>query len=207
MLELVCVATMAAAAALYRQCPRSFLPTALLLASTFATAEDNSLLLVANPDLDSPVFGHSVVLVTPFGRGAAVGVIINHPLKVESEQVFPDDELLRGAGDIEYGGPVGPSRLTFLFQAAEDPGNALHLFDNVYASNDRDLLAEQLRRPREESQLRVYLGYAGWAPGQLQAEISHGDWHVVKVSTKLLFDTDRELIWQQLIHAEFDEWI
>lgn len=204
--------SMAIVAAACLAAPRAHLRTlsmALLMAlSCLATAEeDNSLLLVANPDLESPVFGNSVVLVTPHGNGAAVGIIINHPLLVDSQRVFPDDQLLRDAGKIRYGGPVNPGSLTFLFRAQDAPVNALHLFDNVYISNDRELLAEQVERPRQESQLRVYLGYAGWAPGQLQAEIGQGDWRVVKVSLEHLFQADSELIWQQLSDGQIDSWI
>ena len=196
------------ALALVAGVPRRRLAGLALVLCAQAWAEDeNSILLVADPGLESPVFGQSVVLVTPWANGSAIGLIINHPQLVDSELVFPDDELLQDAGMIRFGGPVGLDRMSFLFRAEEEPDNAIHLFADVYVSNDRELLEEQLLRPRQESRLRVYLGYAGGAPGQLQAEISLGDWRVVKVSVELLFHTDRELIWRQLSKDRVDDWI
>lgn len=181
--------------------------TLLAASGPTGAAEDNSLLLVADPRLNSSVFQRSVVLVTLHGKGAALGVIINHPIPMDSARLFPGDDLLRGAGEIHYGGPVNPATLVFLFRAQEIPTNALHLFDNVFMSNDRELLAEQMRRPREESGLQVYAGHAGWAPGQLQAEIMHGSWSTVKANVELLFDTDRASIWERLAREKIENWI
>ncbi len=184
------------------------LALALLAASgPTGAADDNTLLLVADPRLDSSVFQRSVVLVTLYGKGAALGVIINHPIPIDSATLFPRDDLLRDAGKIHYGGPVNPATLVFLFRAQEIPTNALHLFDNVFMSTDRELLAEQMRRPREESGLQVYAGYAGWSSGQLQAEIMRGSWSTVKANVELLFDTDRASIWERLARGKIENWI
>ena len=183
------------------------LALSLIVASGPAGAQDNSMLLVAEPQLTSPVFQRSVVLVTPHGNGAAVGIIINHPQPMDAARLFPGDELLQDAGKIRFGGPVNPTALVFLFRAQERPAKALHLFDNVYMGNDRELLARQLRRPRQESGLQVYAGYAGWAPGQLQAEIMLGSWHTVKARAELLFNTDRESMWEKLARKMIENWI
>ena len=184
------------------------LALALLAASgPTGAAEDNSLLLVADPRLDRSVFQRSVVLVILYGKGAALGVIINHPIPMDSAALFPGDDLLRDAGKIHYGGPVNPATLVFLFRAQETPTNAQHLFDNVFMSTDRELLAKQMRRPREESELQVYAGYAGWFPGQLQAEIMRGSWSTVKANVELLFDTDRASIWERLARKKVEKWI
>ncbi len=170
-------------------------------------ADDVSILLIADPEMGSPVFGRSVVLVAPHGRGAALGVILNHPLPEDPSQVYPDDALLREVDELYFGGPVDTDRVVFLFRSSEAVGDALHLFADVYLSDNRELLARQLRIPRERTGLQVYIGHSGWAPGQLQMEILRGAWLTREVDLELLFETDRRSIWEQLYAEEIPEWI
>ena len=183
------------------------LTASLLCASLISHAESSMILLVATEQLQHSVFEQSVVLVTPHSDGAAMGVIINHPLNIDAGDLYPEDPLLRDAGVIHFGGPVAPAALLFLFRSQEAPDDAVHLFEDVYFSSDRELLARQLQRPHKESRLQFYAGYAGWAPGQLQAEILQGSWLPLKATTKLLFNKDRESIWKELSKPQQDDWI
>jgi putative transcriptional regulator len=172
-----------------------------------SAADDVSILLIADPEMGSPVFSRSVVLVAPHGRGAALGVILNHPLPGDPSRAYPDDALLREVDKLYFGGPVDTDRFVFLFRSSEPPEDALHLFADVYLSDNRELLARQLQIPRERSGLQVYVGHSGWAPGQLQMEILHGAWLTREVDLELLFETDRGSIWEQLYAEEIPEWI
>lgn len=172
-----------------------------------AAAEENCLILVADPQLEGSVFQRSVVLVTRHGNGGVLGVIINRVIPLDPAMLFPGDDLLRDIGEVQYGGPVSPATLVFLFRSPDRPANALHLFDDVYMSNDRELLAEQKRRPRVESGLQVYAGYAGWAPGQLRAEMMRGSWSTMEADAELIFNTDRESIWEKLAREQVENWI
>jgi putative transcriptional regulator len=97
--------------------------------------------------------------------------------------------------------------LLFLFRSSAAPEDAVHLFDDVYFSNSRELLAQQMQRPREESGLQLYMGYSGWAIGQLQAEILRGSWHTVKANSTHVFGSDRSTLWQVLSGHARDKWI
>ena len=183
------------------------LTVTLLCAAVFSHAENSIILLVATEQLQHSVFEQSVVLVNPQRNGAAVGVILNHPLNIDAADLYPEDPLLQDAGVIRFGGPVAPAALLFLFRSQQAPDEAIHLFEDVYFSSDRELLGRQLQRPQKESGLQFYAGYAGWAPGQLQAEILRGSWLPLKATTKLLFNKDRESIWRELSKPRQDDWI
>ena len=192
--------------------PNSFinkilLITFLLWPPAASLAQDNILLLVAKPQLENSVFEQSVILVATYDNGAAMGIILNHHLSIDPGYLYPEDELLRDAGEIHFGGPVNPAVLLFLFRDTQAPDEAIHLFDDVYVSSSRKLLEQQLLRPREDSMLQFYAGYAGWAPGQLQSEIMHGSWGTEKATPKLLFDISRESIWFELNNKHRDDWI
>jgi len=186
---------------------RTLLGAVILWLSSTCLAEDQTLLLVAKPQLENSVFEQSVILVATYDNGAALGIILNHHLAIDPGHLYPEDELLRDAGEIHFGGPVNPAVLLFLFRDPQAPEEAIHLFDDVYVSSSRTLLAEQMGRPREESMLQFYAGYAGWAPGQLQAEILQGSWGTEKATSKLLFDSSRESIWLELNNKRRDDWI
>ena len=172
-----------------------------------AQSEHPHILLVADPDMESPIFRHTVVLVAPQDNGSALGIILNRLIPFEPGSDYQGDELLRDAGPIHFGGPVNPAGLIFLFRTDSMPERSIHLFADVYFSSDRELLAEQLKRPREQSFLQLYAGHAGWAPGHLQAEISRGGWSVVPATTKLVFETNRDTLWRQLSQKQRDKSI
>jgi putative transcriptional regulator len=71
------------------------------------------------------------------------------------------------------------------------------VLDGVYYSMDRDLLHTLLEREKPLEGLRVFAGYSGWAPGQLQAEIAHGDWKLEAAEPASLFEHRRELPWPE----------
>lgn len=177
------------------------------LIAALCRADDNIILLVATPQLEGSVFEESVILVAPHDNGAAMGVILNRPLTADPAQMYPGDALLREVGVVHFGGPVNPAVLLFLFRSPEAHEEAVHLFDDVYFSSSRDLLELQLRRPRAESGLQLYMGYSGWAVGQLQAEILRGSWSMVKATSNHIFGSDRGTLWQKLSGSSRDKWI
>ena len=179
----------------------------LCLGAALCRANDDITLLVATPQLEGSVFEESVILVAPHDNGAAMGVILNRPMPVDASQMYPEDDLLSGAGVIHFGGPVNPGVLIFLFRSDETYADALHLFDDVYFSRSRELLALQMRRPRVESGLQLFMGYSGWAIGQLQAEIVRGSWSTVKATSSHLFSKDRATLWHTLSGRSHDKWI
>jgi len=181
--------------------------SALFFISLPARADDSIILLVASPQLDSTLFERSVILVAPHDNGSAMGVILNRPLPVDPARLYPGDKVMEQIAAVSFGGPINPATVIFLFHSDEAEENAVYLFDDVYFSNDRQLLARQLLRPTAESRLEVFAGYAGWAPGQLQAEIMRGGWTTVKATKKLLFKIDRAYIWQELSNKKGRGWI
>ena len=178
----------------------------LMLAAPALRAEVGGVLLIADAEMRSSFFSNSVVLVAPHGSGA-FGVILNQPIPGDPEQLYPEDKLLRQLDVVYFGGPVNPGALVFLFRSESAPEEAVKLFGNVYFSSNREVLAEQMERAPEESGLQVYVGYAGWAPGQLQMEIMHGDWSTREVDLEILFEADRRSIWEQLNAEQIENWI
>ncbi len=158
-------------------------------------------LLVAADAMPDPRFQKTVIYIVNYDeKGGALGLVVNQPLGD-----MPLDKLLNGtgadaarkAGQIlaRYGGPVEPSRAFLLLPpppgATGNPAPAVvATLDNVISMiGDED-------RPE---QLIFTLGYAGWSPGQLEAEIATGNWDVIPFDEALVFGGEFEQMWARAV--------
>jgi putative transcriptional regulator len=156
----------------------------------------NAILLVARPKLADPSFAESVVLVMNNLGPAPVGIIVNRPTRVSVSHLFPENpRIARLSERIYFGGPVEFGRVWFLFRARTPPAHSVRAFDDFYLSGDRELLVKLLARDKPMEGLRIFVGYSGWAPGQLEAEIDRGDWTSRRADKAAIFDRKSERAW------------
>lgn len=170
--------------------------------SLLAAEQDtpNGIFLIAKPGMQDPNFRETVVLVTQDPNNQTLGVIVNRPTTLLLNRVFPENKTLKKSKDnLFFGGPVARPSLIFLFRASKQPGEALHVLQDVYLSTNSELLNEMLSRPKPTENLRIYAGYSGWAPGQLQGEMKRGDWYVINADTETIFKKDPKKIWPELV--------
>ena len=169
----------------------------LLLAAAQAWGE-SPYFLVARPELPDPNFEDTVVLMPGTGLRGPLGVIVNRPTAVPLAKLFPDIARLAKSGDkLFFGGPVGREMVSFAFRAAKEPDeDAVEIARGVYLSTDEDLLRKLLTDGTVE--VRVFAGFAAWAPDQLDDEIDRGDWHTMPVEPKVIFDRRPSGVWPEL---------
>lgn len=155
-----------------------------------------AIFIVAKDLLSDPDFGGSVVLVMNDLGPAPIGLIINRPTRVAVARLFPDLKRLGKLPDkVYFGGPVELDSVWFLFRAAAPPEHAVKACDGVYVSADRKLLLELLARDKPLQGLKIFIGHAGWAPGQLQAEIARGDWKLERADSNAIFNGKSDHPW------------
>ena len=149
----------------------------------------NAVLLVAKPGLADPNFRETVVLASQTPDGSTVGVILNRPTQAKHEK----------SGDaLAFGGPVMREVIVALFRAEGAPeAAAFHVLKGIYltmhpASIDR--LVE-----KRTGDYRLFAGFSGWAPGQLESELARDGWFVLPASAELLFRKDTRGLWQELV--------
>jgi putative transcriptional regulator len=81
------------------------------------------------------------------------------------------------------------------------------VFDHVYLSQSVDVLADALNSDDSNAAVRMFAGYAGWAPGQLADEISAGGWRVVPADATVVFDRDADVVWKEMIRRTSEQYI
>jgi putative transcriptional regulator len=109
---------------------------------------------------------------------------------------------------IYYGGPVEPAALLVLHNASELSNGDPEVSDGVYIGSSSEAFEEVVRRIGESDeslQFRIYAGCAGWSPGQLEGEISRGDWYTLPAPSHLPYDHDPYAMYPTLLQQLFEE--
>jgi putative transcriptional regulator len=156
-------------------------------------------LLVATPGLVDPNFWRSVVLVGEHSEEGALGVVLNRASETSVEEAMPElSSLADGLGRIHVGGPVQPSAVVVLADFLEPPDESALVVESVGflpAVVDPDSLGP-LRRAR------VYVGYAGWGPGQLDDELDEGSWIVEPALADDVFTAEPDGLWSAVLRRK-----
>lgn len=165
-------------------------------------------LLIAMPGMADPRFDRSVVLICAHSDEGAMGLVVNRNLP---EMEFGD--LLRQLGidrsprarrvPVHFGGPVEPGRGFVLHPVepgAETPEGRLDIAPDLAMTTTRDIL-EDLAHGRGPERAVLSLGYAGWGPGQLEAEMLANGWLVAERDDEILFGEANDGKWQAALRG------
>jgi putative transcriptional regulator len=184
------------------------LTSALLLGSPAAIAAESSAtlagrLLVASPEMKDPRFVETVIYVVKHGADGAFGLVINRPLAKGPIQdllkgLNAETKGVKGEVVIHYGGPVKPEAGFILHTDDVLLDNSTQVKDGIAVTSDAKLI-DAIGRGKGPRQALVIMGYAGWAPGQLEAELKAEAWFVVPADKKLIFGNEPEKKWRQAL--------
>ena len=158
-------------------------------------------LLVATDDLRDPRFHRTVIYLVRHDATGALGLVVNRPLGDVPlarvlEQFGAQEREAAGTLRVHYGGPVEPGR-AFMLHTADYAGRETQVIkDGVAVTAHPDVL-DALARGQGPRRALFALGYAGWAPGQLEGEIRRGAWIVVPADEALVFDDAAARKWDR----------
>lgn len=160
-------------------------------------------LLIASPKLVDPNFARTVVLLLDVDDDGVLGVVLNRPSEVPVSDVLLDWAPVVGDPEVLFqGGPVGLDSalgVASLGAAGPAPLGWRRLFD---ATGVVDLDAPTELLGPAVGAMRIYAGYAGWGPGQLQEEIEDGGWYVVPAAAEDLYCADPSRLWRQVLRRQ-----
>jgi putative transcriptional regulator len=157
-------------------------------------------LLVATEVVQGELFANTVVLLLHYDATGAFGLVVNRPTDVRPEEVLGEDEAIADyRGTLFWGGPVHMDSLRALLLTDSPPADAEKIIESVYLISYEKALGES---PSDASRLRLFIGYAGWAPGQLDRELARGSWRVLPASDDLVFVEEPATLWKRLAPAK-----
>ena len=161
-------------------------------------------LLVAMPQMEDPRFARSVVYMCAHSEDAgAMGLVINKPLgSLTMGELFAQLDITSGGSanlrPVHFGGPVEAGRGFVLHTSDYSEQATLVVDDNIALTATLDIL-RAIGDGRGPRQSLFALGYAGWAPGQLDAEIQANGWLSVAADHGIIFDHDHEKKWNRAL--------
>ncbi|HWQ70019.1 MAG TPA: YqgE/AlgH family protein [Patescibacteria group bacterium] len=158
-------------------------------------------LLVARDELRDPRFVRAVIYVVHHGATGAMGLIVNRPIGEASlsellEQAGLDNTGIKGKIRVHFGGPVEPGQ-GFVLHTADYKIEGTEVMEGGIAVTARSEILRAIGMGTGPRQSLFALGYAGWAPGQLEAEIKAGAWEIVPADKMLVFDENAETKWER----------
>ena len=167
-------------------------------------------LLLAAPSLRDPNFMHSVVLLGRSGDEGALGWVVNGRELMSVRELLTSSDLL-GVGQlipetpafasaVRVGGPVAPAAGWLLYRRLSEP-----LAGEIAVGTDLGVTGEMaafnaLLEGKGPADFRMLLGCAGWAPGQLEAEIGAGAWLPAAVVPALVMEAQAAFLWDEAYH-------
>lgn len=158
-------------------------------------------LLVAAPPLVDPNFDRTVVLMVEHGDDGGLGIVLNRPSDTTVGDVFPEwHELVSPPEVVFSGGPVSTEAVIALARRRRrDIEGFVQILDDL---GTIDLADDPLELGASLQALRVFAGYAGWAPGQLENELAEGGWFVVNLEPGDPFSAAPERLWRDILRRQ-----
>jgi putative transcriptional regulator len=165
----------------------------LVLFAAFAVApvgaQTTGILLVAKPELVDPNFRETVIAITRAPDASTIGVILNRPTKARFDN-FPQA--------LYAGGPVMQEVVVAMFAAGEPPNDAaFEVLPHIYLTMHPRNIEALVNRPPER--VRLFSGFAGWGPRQLESEMAEGSWYALRATEAVLFRKDTAGLWRELV--------
>jgi putative transcriptional regulator len=170
-----------------------------MTSSTLAPA-----LLLSMPQMLDPNFVRTVVLLCQHNDNGAFGLVMNRPLVTSGRVTVNLDPPMSTDRELEVwiGGPVEPERSWILVgRDAEGEGDdvrGMRIAEGLHLSTSPDLL-RRLLAPAPPPDTRLIVGYSGWSPGQLEAELEASAWLIGEADRDLIFNTPPERMWETAI--------
>lgn len=161
-------------------------------------------LLVAMPDMGDPRFERSVIFICAHSRDRAMGLIINKPaqdlkfndlLKQLDIPAAPRSRQIR----VHVGGPVDYGRGFVLHSQDYNSQNSTLNVEGGYALTATLDILEDISQGDGPERCLLAMGYAGWGPGQLEAEIQHNGWLISDAETELVFSGENDDKWNRAL--------
>lgn len=157
-------------------------------------------LLVAARGLPDQNFSRALVLLVDHGPGGSMGLVVNEPIQMPLARLFRDLPFVEGEGaPVFLGGPVQTSIVMALIRSAAPVADARHVVDDIHLAQSSDIVRQWVATGSDPSRVRVFLGYSGWGPGQLEGELTAGVWHVLDADADAVFDPEPDTAWDRQI--------
>jgi putative transcriptional regulator len=167
-------------------------------------------ILIADRYLEDSNLAEAVIFLISYDKDGAMGLVLNRRTDVPVARALKSlKEAASHDEPVFLGGPVDGTGVLGLFRTSDKPSGAKQILPGVYLLASKELLQKTLTGNASSNTFRIYMGYAGWGPGQLESEVGQGAWKTMTGNADKIFDPDPDTLWTRLIHemeGQVVEW-
>jgi putative transcriptional regulator len=159
--------------------------------------------LVATPEMGDPRFRETVILMVRHSKDGAMGLIINRPAGDQKlsrilQDLGDSGEGVTGNLPLYLGGPVQPE-LGFILHTTDYRRAGIIDVNGTVAVTATKEIIRDIAAGNGPKKFMLIFGYAGWGPGQLEGELKRNSWYTTPFDLPLIFDTDRDQVWERAV--------
>lgn len=168
---------------------------------TIPTHVHKGCFLISNPEIQGGLFGRAVMLVCEHNEVGTFAIILNKPLDIELPKELIDlSEAYNKNVSIRAGGPVQTNQMMLLHDAPSKEQQLLTVTDGVYLGGNLEYLHELLENKNQPNVFMCF-GYAGWAAGQLDREVLEERWFTCLANKHAVFEVPSDRLWPTLLRG------
>lgn len=162
-------------------------------------------LLISEPFLNDPNFERTVILICEHNESGTFGFVLNKPTILKLSDII--EEEYRLDSPVYIGGPVEQDTLHYIHILGDKLEGSTSVTNNVYWGGDFDQLKKEIDEGNvKDTDIRFFLGYSGWNPGQLQSEIDDKAWFITDADISDFFEMDPENLWREILRKMGGEY-
>ncbi len=155
-------------------------------------------LLVSQPFMMDGNFRRTVVFLAEYNKEGALGFILNRPLEYKVEDLvidFPDFD-----DNAYFGGPVATNTIHYVHRVGQILDESIEIDNGIFWGGNFDKLKSLIANNLVSvNDIKFYVGYSGWSPGQLEDELIHGSWIIAPVDSNYIFKLKNVDLWKKVL--------
>lgn len=160
---------------------------------------NKGMLLISEPFLGDPEFERSVIILVEKNELGTIGFVINYELDVIIGEVlehYSYDKILH------KGGPVSIDSLYFIYKSDKPLKKSLSIAEGFFWGGDLNELSDKINDGSiDYKNIKFFIGYSGWEPGQLEMELKNKAWVLAESNLDILFEENNDIIWKTLMKS------
>jgi len=162
-------------------------------------------IIITPRDSPDPHFANSVIVLAKYGPTGALGLMIHYKSDLTIQKALTGLKGAEKRTDMVFvGGPVEIPMVLALLRSKSapegvSPGGVNHVTGNLYLMTAKPGITAALIGGRSASDLRIFIGYSGWGPGQLEREVRRSGWFIFDYDEAIVFDEHPDTLWERLI--------
>ena len=166
-------------------------------------------ILISEPFLMDYYFKRSVVLLAEHNQEGSFGLIINKPVDLLLSEVIKDFPMFDAP--VYLGGPVKTDSLYFIHTLGDIIDDSLEITEGLYWGGDIDIVKELITIGKiSDENIKFFVGYSGWVPKQLDAELTKNSWLVANIKASQVMQSNTEELWNSSVKklgGDYTYWI